>query len=90
MNSPTMDAFKTAFKGNKTWLAEKFDVTNGLLRALDDADIINGEHLLKIKQTSNNADRVDELLSILERQDDSLFSKFCDILTERQKAACRR
>lgn len=78
--SSDMNAFQAAFKGNLNWLARYLDVTNGLLRVLTDERIITEEHLLKIRQGTHNADRVERLLNVLGCRDGSLFTKFCDIL----------
>lgn len=76
------NAFQIAFKGNTRWLAGKLDVTDELLRTLVDKDVLKREHQSNIIKASDNARKVDVLLSILERRDDRLFSKFCDTLVD--------
>lgn len=78
----TMSAFKNAFRGKTDTLAQKLDVTDKLLRKLIDKRIIEDEHFSDIKEVKAKSRRVDKLLEALERRDDSLFSKFCDVLTE--------
>lgn len=75
--------FYNAFKGKTEKLSETLDVTDVLLRALVDKDVIDREHQLEIQQAYGKAKKVDVLLLILERRDDNLFSTFCGILAEK-------
>jgi hypothetical protein len=71
-----------AFKSRNIELAQKLDVTNELLRKLEDAKIIDSASFRRIKNIKDNSDKVDDLLYVIERRDDSLLPDFCKILRD--------
>jgi hypothetical protein len=74
--------FNKAFKGKEYFLGQKLDVTDKLLRKLKDANLIDEASFTKIKKLDDNASKVDELLDVVKRRDDSLLPKFCEILKD--------
>lgn len=80
-----MDAFKKAFEGNTQYLANNLEVPDDLIRALFDQRIINREHASKIKKASDNPEKVDQLISILECGKGGYFSTFCDVLVNQNQ-----
>jgi hypothetical protein len=74
--------FAKVFDSKKTELARKLDVTDELLRKLDDAHIIDKASSEKIREKFRNDRKVDELLSVVQRRDDTLLPEFCKILKD--------
>jgi hypothetical protein len=81
----TEKTFKSAFKGNEEWLAEKLSVTKELLRALKDKGIIKEASVSTIDKEVDESDKVDALIKILRRANDAFLSTFCDILIEQEQ-----
>jgi hypothetical protein len=83
---PTLETgvltFTEAFNCKQNKLAEELDVSDELLHKLNDAKIINAASCERIKKIQYNADKVDELLHVIERRDDSLLPDFCKILRD--------
>jgi hypothetical protein len=77
---PAALTFKKVFADKTSELAEKLDVTNELLRKLQDAKIIDPASFRRIKDIKDNSDKVDDLLNVIVRRDDSLLPDFCRIL----------
>jgi hypothetical protein len=75
-----MATFKEAFKGNEQWLTENLEVSDSLLDALKDKQIIIESHVNDVKNADGKSQKVVKLLHILECCDDALFSKFCEVL----------
>lgn len=61
-------------------MANKLTVNSRLLRQLQENDFILKEDAGKLKRTKENGEKVDELIGILERCDDSKLPKFFEIL----------
>jgi hypothetical protein len=75
-----MGKIHEAFNGIEKWLGEKLEVTDVLLRELKDNELIFNEHVETINATVSKSKKVDELLRVLERRDDSALEVFCNIL----------
>jgi hypothetical protein len=72
--------FAEAFGHKHYDLSQKLDVTTELLRKLKDASIIDAASYERIKKVDDSSDKVDELLKVVQRRDDSLLPEFCKIL----------
>lgn len=75
-----MTTFEEAFKGNKLWMGQNLDVNGDLLSALEDNGVLKKRQVAEIKNAGTMQQKVEELLSILERRDAGLFPKFCEAL----------
>ena len=74
-----MSTFAEAFNGKKEKLAQKLEVSNDMLRSLEDKEIITSRHACVIKKIMVESDKVNQLLDVLGRRDDTLFDLFCDV-----------
>ena len=77
-----MATFKSAFEGKREILTEKLEVSDDLLRKLNDAKILESRHFDDIIDIRRNCNRVDKLLEILKMRDDKLLHEFCNILDQ--------
>jgi hypothetical protein len=74
--------FKVVFKGKSSYLSEKLEVSDSLLRKLKDTQLITQEHVTEIQEKSSNGKKVDCLLEILGYRDDSQLRDFFKILID--------
>ena len=79
-----MSSFKELFAGRESIMAEKLDVSHGLLPMLKDKGILREQHIEDIKDISEKKEhrRAEKLLELLKRCDDKLVNDFLEALKE--------